>query len=110
MSIELKVGDDVWYVPFDKRHSNPNGCLVKVTKVGRKYVYVGEMKMEYWEFDGFSIGNIVDFPYGTVYKSSSDYYEKMEWNNFKQDVGCLILSREQKKGILDIAGESCKVI
>ena len=110
MSIDLKVGDDVWYVPSDKRHSNPNGCFVKITKVGRKYVYIGEMKMEYWELDGFSIGNIVDFPYGTVYKSSSDYYEKMEWDNFKRDVDSLRLSREQKKGILDIAGESRKVI
>ena len=33
MSIDLKVGHDVWYVPFDKRHSNPNGCFVKVTWV-----------------------------------------------------------------------------
>lgn len=110
MSIDLKVGDDVWYVPSDKRHSNPNGCFVKITKVGRKYVYIGEMKMEYWELDGFSIGNIVDFPYGTVYKSSNDYYEKIEWDNFKRDVGSLRLSREQKKGILAMLGESCKVI
>ena len=105
MSIDLKVGDDVWYVPSDKRHNNPNGCLVKVTKVGRKYLYLGDMKMEYWDLNGFSIGSIVEFPYGSVYKSSDDYYEHIEWDKFKRDVGSIRLSREQKRGILRICTE-----
>ena len=37
---DLKVGDQVWYVPSDKRHPNPNGACLTVTKKGNKYIYV----------------------------------------------------------------------
>ena len=99
---DLKVGDKVWYVPSDKRHRNPNGEYLPVTKVGKKYVYVNEMKCEAWENNSFAIGKVSEYPYGSIYLNEKDYLESNEWNSFTYNIPTN-LTREQKTKILSIA-------
>lgn len=98
---ELKVGDMVWYVPSDKRHSNPNGCYKPVTKVGKRYVYVDGMKCEGWKIDNYAVGNICEYPYGSVYLTEQDYIESSDWKTFTYNIPTN-LTREQKAQILAI--------
>ena len=104
----LVEGEDVWYVPSDKRHANPNGMYLPITKVGRKYVHVGDMKVESWNNDNYAIGLVVDWPHGTVFKTQEDYLDYLNWNNFERDVSKLKLSRQQQYDILKIVNGALK--
>ena len=102
---DLNVGDKLWYVPANRRHSFPNGCSVEVTKIGRKYIYIENMKSQQWEHDGYAIAQVVEWPYGTFYKSKDDYISLKKWSTFQRDIRLLKLSQEQKKLILEIVGD-----
>lgn len=101
---DLKVGDNVWYVPTDSRHKNPNGSLLEVSKVGRKYVHIEGMKAEAWEHNGYVIGHITTWPHGSIYACEKDFLDFRTWKTFEIDVGRLKLSKEQKQQILTIVG------
>ena len=104
-STGLKVGDKLWYVPADSRHSCPDGRLVSVDKMGRKFIYIDGMKSEYWNNNGYSIAQVVEWPYGTFYKSEDDYLAFKRWSTFQRDIRLLKLSQEQKNLILEIVGD-----
>lgn len=99
---DLQIGDEVWYVPADSRHSNSKGIYLEVTKIGRKYIYVGDMKVESWNHNGYSIASVVDYPYGSIYKTQEDYLDFSKWSILERDISRLNLSREQKQRIIQI--------
>ena len=102
----LEVGDKVWYVPADSRHKNPKGTYLEVRKVGRKYIYIEDMKVEQRDCNGFSIGLVVEWPYGTIYQSQEDYQEYSRWFNIQREIDRINLTREQKRDIMKIVGDS----
>ena len=97
---DLKVGDEVFSVPDDQRYGR--GPTVKtVTKIGRKYTYLGDIKIIAWSNNGFAIATHSEWPHGTIiYASEQDYLEMIEWNEFCNSPG-RDLSREQKRALLD---------
>lgn len=97
----LKVGEKVWYVPSDKRHSDPNGTYLEVTKVGKKFTYVNGMKCEGWTYNGYNIGKVEEYPYGSIYATEQDYLDHMKWNKFTYNIPSN-LTKEQKQQILMI--------
>ena len=99
----LKVGQDVWYVPSDRRHQNPNGSLRKVTKIGKKYFYLDDLKCECWD-NGYSIGNVCEYPHGSIYLTEQDYIDNIVWKNFTYNIPT-DLTKDQKKRILEIINE-----
>lgn len=103
--VDLKVGDTLWYVPVDSRFPDPDGRLVKVDKVGRKFIYMDGMKSEYWNNNGYSVAQVIEWPFGTFYKSEDDYLAFKRWSTFQRDVRLLKLSQEQKNLILEIVGD-----
>lgn len=104
-AVDLKVGDMLWYVPADSRHSCPDGRLVSVSKKGRKFIYIDGMKSEYWNNNGYSIAQVTEWPFGTFYKSEDDYLAFKKWSTFERDIRLLKLSQEQKNLILEIVGD-----
>ena len=97
---DLKVGDEVFFVPNDQRYGR--GPTVKtVTKIGRKYTYLGDIKIIAWSYNGFAIATHAEWPHGTIYASEQDYLEMLEWNEFCNSSG-RDLNREQKKALLDL--------
>ena len=98
---DLKVGEMVLYVPSDTRHCNLNGKYLPITKVGKKYVYVNDMKCEKWNHNSFAIGILSEYPYGTIYQNEKDYLDSKEWNRFTCNIPTH-LTREQKMKILSI--------
>ena len=103
---DLNVGDKLWYVPADSRHSSTNGRSVEVTKTGRKYIYIEDMKSEQWEHNGYTIAQVVEWPYGIFYSSEEDYKSFSEWTNFERNISHLKLNRNQKDLILKIVKEN----
>lgn len=97
---DFNVGDKLFYIPNDRRHANPNGVYLEVTKVGRKFTYVDDMKVTAWDYNGYAIGNTNEWPHGTFYETEQDYLDMKEWNNFILNVPKL--SRKQKTEILNI--------
>ena len=96
---DLKVGDEVFFVPNDQRYGR--GPSVKtVTKIGRKYTYLGDMKINAWSYNGFGIATHSEWPHGTIYASEQDYLEMLEWKEFCNSYG-RDLNREQKRALLD---------
>lgn len=101
----MKVGDQVWYVPSDSRHANPNGKLATITKIGRKYFYVDNggystMKCVVNDYNGYAIGVVDEWPSGTIYGNEDDYLEMLEWRNL--ELRYLKLTRDQKRKIIEI--------
>lgn len=102
----MKVGDQVWYVPSDSRHRNPNGSLATITKIGRKYFYVNngdyhDMKCIAWNYNGYAIGKVEEYPYGTIYATEQDYLDFCVWRQFELNIPSN-LTREQKEKIIAI--------
>lgn len=97
----LKTGDLVWYVPSDKRHDNPNGSYLEVTKVGKKYTYINGMKCEDYPYNGYAVGSVSEYPYGHIYLTEQDYLDHMSWNYFTYNIPTN-LTKEQKQKILSI--------
>ena len=108
-SNDLKTGDKVWYVPSNRRHPNPDGCYLTVTKVGRKLFYIQEdyyvnsHKCRAWEYDGYAIGILDSYPHGTIYKTKQDYLNLIAWRKFERDISKINLTVQQKADILKIA-------
>ena len=98
---DLNIGDSLWYVPADSRHSNPQGTYKKVTKVGRKYFYVDGMKCEFWENDTYAIAHVCEYPYGSLYIDKQSHLESIMWLDFIHNIPSHF-SREQKNLILKI--------
>lgn len=97
---DLKVGDEVFFVPNDQRFSN--GPEVKtITAVERKYTYIGRMQITEWSYNGYAIAIHNTWPHGKIYASEQDYLEMQEWNAFVSNFGKDDLSREQKRALLD---------
>lgn len=101
----MKVGDKVWYVPSDKRHDSPNGKIATVTKIGRKYFYINtggyhDMKCGEWDNNGYAIGKVEEYPYGSIYATEQDYLDKHEWDMI--EFRHIKLTREQKQKIVAI--------
>lgn len=99
---DLKIGDEVWYVPADYRHLYSKGKYLEVTKVGRKYIYVDGMKAESWTHNSYSVAHVVEYPYGSIYKTQEDYLDFEKWRILTRDIHVLKLSREQKQLIIQI--------
>lgn len=96
---DLKVGDEVFFVPNDQRYGR--GPTVKtVTKIGRKYTYLGDIKIIAWSNNGYAIATHASYPHATIYASEQDYLEMHEWNTFCNSPS-RDLSREQKRALLD---------
>lgn len=97
---DLKVGDEVFFVPNDRRFGN--GPRVKtITKIGRKYTYIDKMQITEWDNDGYAIATHNTWPHGKIYASEQDYLEMREWDAFVSNFCKEDLSREQKKALLD---------
>lgn len=99
----MKVNNVVYYVPSDSRHGS--GKLVDVVKVGRKYFYVrvsfNELKCIEDSHNGYCLGSVDEWPYGTIYKTEQDYLEFLEWKDFEINIPSK-LTREQKFKILKV--------
>ena len=98
----LIIGQDLWYCPADRRHGKSK--LVNVQKIGRKYIYVGDMKCVPWDQDGYAILNVVEWPYGTIYPNEDVFLKHMSWNEFSRDIDRIKLTLDQKQKILEVAG------
>lgn len=102
----MKVGDQVWYVPSDPRHANPNGSIAEITKIGRKYFYINnggyhDMKCVCWDSNGYAIGKVDEWPYGSIYPTEQEYLNFVEWRKFELNIPSN-LTREQKERIMEI--------
>lgn len=93
----LQVGDQLFYVPSNSRAAS----LKSITKVGRKFIYLDGKKLSPWNYDGYAIACVSDYPYGMVYASEQDYKEMNEWNKFISS-DHKKLDRAQRKALLDL--------
>ena len=97
---DLKVGDKVFYVPTDPRDITRRGYL-EVTKIGKKYVYIGNRDYKAVPHDnGYTIGMVTDFPHAELYASEADYLEYMQWKHVTWGIQNFKLSREKRQEIV----------
>lgn len=106
---DLKVGDEVFYVPSDTRSASPK--YVTVTKVGRKFIHLNElMRMEEWGFNGYALGAVNEYPHGHVYATKERFLKMSDWDFAKNQVGHLgrnpKINESQKERIIEILKET----
>lgn len=103
---DLKVGDQVFYVPTDPRDIKHRGYM-KITKIGKKYVYVGHRDYKAVPRDDhdYSIGIITDYPHADLYASEEDYLEHCQWAHLVRGIQHFTLSREKRQQIVALVTE-----
>jgi hypothetical protein len=87
MKNDLKVGQELWFVPSDSRHFP---CIVVISKIGNKWAYVDK-----WNRDKIDVNTLVmdgrqySSP-GKCYLNPAEYETEKkiiaEWNLFKSQI------------------------
>lgn len=104
---DFNVGDEVFFVPSDRRSGNP--CYHKITAKGRKYVTVGERKKaQAYNHDSYpnAIGSVNEYPHGHVYANEQDWLFGEKISEVNRNFDKKNLSLDQKERILAIIEES----